>query len=218
MTKKHFNGEGPVGDPVAPVGIGAASSSMEENLGTGLGLIAGAAAGGVVGPLGMVVGAALGSIIGDAAGASVHEHAAISKKARASGGAPFGLEAEATIIALRAEHADLDALASSVMARVVEGDPKGVREAIADLQARVLAHLDGEERELLVAYGLASPQDARELLREHADIRRALAEFDVAVDLHLLRASTTEDVLRRLRAHAAREDAGLYRWAAQHSA
>ena len=158
-------------------------------------------------------------VIGDVAGASVHKHAAaVSMQARASGGVPFGLEAEATISALRAEHADLDALASSVMARVVEGDPNGVREAIADLQARVLAHLDGEERELFGAYGLESPHDASERLREHADIRRALAEFDVAVDLHLLRASATEDFLRRLRAHAAREDAGLYQWAAEHSA
>jgi len=199
-------------DPIAPVGISAEDASTEENLGLGMGAFVGGAAGGIAGPPGMLVGAALGSNIGDLAGATLHDHAAdIAKRARTSDDP----EAEAIVTALRADHDHLHTLASSVMARVVDGDREGVREAVGDMQARVLAHLDGEERHLIGAYALSNPEDARELVREHAEIRRALAEFDVAVDLHYLRASATESFLSTLRAHAARENAGLYPWAVE---
>ena len=76
------------------------------------------------------------------------------------------------------------------------------------------SRLAGEERSLFDGYARYAPEDAQELLREHASIRQALAEFDVGVDLHLLRADAVKAFLVRLQAHATRENAGLYCWAA----
>ena len=97
---------------------------------------------------------------------------------------------------------------------IAEGDREDVGATIGIMQTRVLEHLDGEERSLFDGYARYAPEDAQELLREHANIRQALAEFDVGVDLHLLRADAVKAFLITLQAHAARENAGLYCWAA----
>ncbi|MDB4943245.1 MAG: hypothetical protein JWP97_2779 [Labilithrix sp.] len=113
---------------------------------------------------------------------------------------------------LRTDHDALVTLTSSVLSRVITGSQEGIADAIGDLQARVLAHLDAEEREVLPGYAEYSPQASSEIMREHATMRSALAELDVAVDLHLVRADALASFLATLRAHAAREDTGLYRW------
>lgn len=114
---------------------------------------------------------------------------------------------------LRADHEALEALAQSVMKNLVEGDHAHVAAAVGELQSRVTAHLETEERELLDDYAKDAPEDARELVLEHGVIRKVLAELDVAVDLHLVRADAIDAFLRVLRAHSLREDQGLYRWA-----
>lgn len=128
----------------------------------------------------------------------------------------MSLRSESSTSTLRSDHDALVALTESVMTRVRAGIPEGVAEAIADLQARVAAHLDAEEREVIPGYTSYAPEDARALLGDHGKIRGALAELDVAVDLHLVRANALEAFLATLRAHAAREDTGLYRWAEEH--
>jgi len=116
---------------------------------------------------------------------------------------------------LRADHDELAVLTESVMRTIVAGDQAEVAAAIAGLQARVLAHLDGEERDLFPGYAQYAPHNASELLADHGKIRRALAELDVTVDLHLVRADAIKAFLATLRKHAIEENAGLYRWAAQ---
>ena len=131
-----------------------------------------------------------------------------------------GVDAELDVLApvrvaasLRVDHDELEALAGSVVKAIAEGDHEDVGATVGILQARVLEHLDREERNLFDGYAQYAPEDARELLRDHASIRKAVAEFDVGVDLHLLRADAVEAFLVRLQAHAARENAGLYCWA-----
>jgi len=114
---------------------------------------------------------------------------------------------------LRADHDALEDLTHSVMKKVIAGRREGLAEAIGELQARVLAHLDSEERDVLPRYAEYAPQDASELLAEHATMRSVLAELDVAVDLHFVRANALDAFLATLRTHAIRENAGLYRWA-----
>ncbi|MEA2747684.1 MAG: hypothetical protein QOI41_1827 [Myxococcales bacterium] len=113
---------------------------------------------------------------------------------------------------LRADHADLDRLAERVIAAVVAGDRADAAAAIGLLQCTVVAHLDEEERELIGVYERHAPEDAAAIRADHAAIRKALAELDVTTDLHLLRADAIKDLLAKLRAHAAREDRGMYRW------
>ena len=49
---------------------------------------------------------------------------------------------------------------------------------------------------------------------EHARIRQLLGELGVGVDLHLVRLELAREFIDFLRAHARREEALLYRWAA----
>lgn len=113
---------------------------------------------------------------------------------------------------LRADHDLLSKLAETVLDSIVAGDRRESADAISTMQAAVLAHLADEERELLPSYAEQAPADAQAILEDHAAIRRALAEFDVETDLHLLRADAVRAFLDTLRAHAERENAGLYRW------
>lgn len=115
---------------------------------------------------------------------------------------------------LRADHDELAQLAARVVAELAEGDRDDVRAIILELEERVLAHLDGEERDLLPAYADHAPEDAQVILREHAAVRKALAEMEIGTDLHLVRADAVGAFLDLLRAHAERENRGLYRWAA----
>ena len=75
------------------------------------------------------------------------------------------------------------------------------------------AHLEAEERFVFPAFVRVDRDAALGLLREHGEIREQLLELGVAVDLHLLRAEASQAFMVALRAHAAREEALMYRWA-----
>jgi hypothetical protein len=114
---------------------------------------------------------------------------------------------------LHADHDDLQRLAATVLDGIVGGSRADVSETVTMLQARVLAHLANEEEQLLPAYALHAPEDAAAIRLEHDAIRKRLTELDISTDLHLLRADAMKDLLGKLALHAARENAGLYRWA-----
>jgi hypothetical protein len=113
---------------------------------------------------------------------------------------------------LRADHDDLERLAEVVIAGLAAGDRAEAAAAIGLLQSSVVTHLDGEERELIGVYARHSPDGAAAIREDHAAIRKALADLDVTTDLHLLRVDAIRDLLQKLRAQAAREDRGMYRW------
>lgn len=114
---------------------------------------------------------------------------------------------------LREDHDALEQLAMKIIERVEEGDREDVSNAVTAMEASILAHLDGEERELIPRYARENPVEAAAILGEHATIRKNLTELDVATDLHLLRATALRALLESLRIHAKRENAGMYRWA-----
>jgi hypothetical protein len=116
---------------------------------------------------------------------------------------------------LRADHDRLETLASTIVEAIASGDHADVSATVTALQTGVGNHLDGEERELIPRYAAHDPADAGRILEEHAVIRRKLADLDVMTDLHLVRADAMRALLASLRAHAARENAGLYAWAAR---
>lgn len=75
------------------------------------------------------------------------------------------------------------------------------------------AHLELEERELfgpVQAIDAAAVEQAR---ADHRRIREMLDELGLEVELHTVRKETIDRFLDLLRAHAAREDASLYRHA-----
>jgi iron-sulfur cluster repair protein YtfE (RIC family) len=114
---------------------------------------------------------------------------------------------------LREDHDALEELASKIIQMVVEGDREDVSNAVTAMEASILMHLEGEERELIPRYARENPVEAAAILREHAAIRKNLTELDVSTDLHLLRATALRALLESLRVHAKRENAGMYRWA-----
>lgn len=218
----------PAPRPETPAGVPSPDTGapIEEEVGAALGVIAGAAAGAVAGPIGMIVGASLGSVIGEAAAHTLKEEGArrsshdkeLDEAIGVTSG-PMGAghiegfsEPAGPALFLRADHDDLEALTQKALQQLTEGDDADVGATISELQQRVLAHLDQEERDLLPRYAESAPEDAAALLREHAAFRKALADLDVATDLHLVRVGAVREMLAKLRAHAERENEGLYRW------
>lgn len=168
---------------------------------TSIGGFAGAVASVVSGPLGLNIGAFTGAAVATVAGRALEE-------LRPEEPAPIQELDER-----RREHLGFEYLAADVLRGVASGVAASVAAATEALRSRVVAHFDAEERDLLPGYALVAPDDAAALLREHTSFREALARLDVATDLHLVRVDALEQLFASLRAHASRENAGLYRWA-----
>lgn len=82
-----------------------------------------------------------------------------------------------------------------------------------ELERSVEAHFKVEERLLFPRFGNIDATETRALAAEHRLLRGRLAELGVGVDLKQVRADVAKGFLDMLRAHAAREDVLLYRWA-----
>lgn len=85
-----------------------------------------------------------------------------------------------------------------------------------EFDAGLNAHLEVEERYLIPALLRVSGRDARTIIQEHQHIRTRLGELGAALDLHIVRLDTARAFVDELRAHAAHEDAILYRWSDEH--
>jgi hemerythrin len=80
------------------------------------------------------------------------------------------------------------------------------------LERALLDHFDMEEKVMLPAYAEHAPHDAHAIRGEHATIRRLLFRVGVEVELQAVRPETLNYLIEMLRAHAAREEAGMYAW------
>ena len=109
-------------------------------------------------------------------------------------------------------HARLEQQFDSLLDAMAAGSPDA-RTLWTELDHGLLAHMEAEERYVIPAFATVDRAAARELLDEHAQIRAQLLELGVAMDLHHLRFETSQEFIRILRSHAAREDNLLYRWA-----
>jgi len=119
---------------------------------------------------------------------------------------------------LAEDHRELDARIERLLARVRDGDPTELRPEWSTFERALSRHLEQEEAELLPGFARDDAPGARAILAEHAEIRGALLDMGVNLDLHLLRAEQVERFVERLRAHAKREEAALYTWAERHIA
>ena len=117
---------------------------------------------------------------------------------------------------LAEHHHALDEQLDRLVMRAQAGDPQDLRAEWTAFERGLLRHLEQEEAEILPAFARHDPAEARAILAEHAEIRGALLEMGMNLDLHYLRAEAVQDFARRLKAHASREDAGCYAWAAGH--
>jgi hemerythrin superfamily protein len=110
------------------------------------------------------------------------------------------------------DHRRLERLFEALVTSAHEGDPLALRERWSEFERDLLQHLADEEATMLPAFARQRPEEAKRILAEHEDIRRAVLALGIDLDLHLLRESTVRELVHRLREHARREDASLYRW------
>jgi hemerythrin superfamily protein len=109
-------------------------------------------------------------------------------------------------------HARLDRLFDTLLDAMRAGAPD-LRDIWSELDRGLMAHMEAEERYVLPAFARVDRDEAMALLREHGKIREQLLELGVAIDLHVIRWPRSEEFVRMLRSHAAREENLLYRWA-----
>lgn len=114
---------------------------------------------------------------------------------------------------LLADHEHLERLLRLLLIRARAGDSADVVAPWRNFEEGLRAHLVAEEEELFPTFAAVAPEEVGALRREHAEIRSLLDTAGFGVELHTARLLLLEDLAERLREHAAREDAGLYRFA-----
>lgn len=179
--------------------------------------IAGGVGGAVVGVFGGVPGVVAGSMIGTALGMLAGEKLDEAKarpsehvrKVEVRG--PDGRPLRAGEI-MRRDHDLLEELYSDLLSAYEEGDWSDVRAQWSVFEPALRMHMEMEERDVLPVFRGVDAQDADALIAEHDELRKLLNTLGVLIDLHAVPARDAEELVGRLRAHAAHEAALLYPW------
>ena len=98
-----------------------------------------------------------------------------------------------------------------LMEAVTGEDPLVLRARWGAFEQELLHHFEDEECELR-RFTLEYPDEARVIREQHEQLRTAMIELGVMVDLHLVRADLVNEFLDRLRRHAAQEERVFYPW------
>jgi hemerythrin superfamily protein len=114
---------------------------------------------------------------------------------------------------LLSDHQRLDSLFDRLLKDVRRGDWATCQATWARFERELLEHLEAEETFLLPTFESEHPDETATLRREHANIRRLLADMGVKLELHAEREQNVRRFVESLQSHAAREEALLYRWA-----
>lgn len=117
--------------------------------------------------------------------------------------------------ALHEHHQRLQGLFDTLENRVHAGDFQAADEAWTELDRGLMAHLEAEEETMLPFFDQVDSAEAAAIRAEHAKMRSLFADLGVGMELHILREDRLKETLEFIRAHAAREEATLYRWADQ---
>ncbi len=115
------------------------------------------------------------------------------------------------------QHAVLEAALKNLNDVATSADPRPLQEAWSAFETGLLRHLELEESTIIPLFAAAHPDDAQRLLSEHDRIRDVVFELGLCCDLHAVRKTAVERLVKMLRAHAEREDSTLYRWVDEHA-
>jgi hemerythrin-like domain-containing protein len=113
------------------------------------------------------------------------------------------------------DHRRIERLFQSLL-RAFQDDADEAATLWTQLDAALERHFQMEERELFPELARTHPAATQALVAEHAEMRRELLVLGVGVDLHMTRFDMVQQLVRKLQAHAVREDDVLYRWADEH--
>ena len=116
---------------------------------------------------------------------------------------------------LSKHHTELDQRIAVLLTKADGDDCHDLANAWNRFERELLRHLDLEEHELFPRLKTEHPEDVAALTQDHEALRRDLLALGVRADLHCLRAEAVRTFVADLRAHAAREDETLYRWASR---
>jgi hemerythrin-like domain-containing protein len=113
---------------------------------------------------------------------------------------------------LLADHAALEEMLSKLANTLESNAPApDLCESWTRFESNLRDHLDTEEQLIFPTLVRTQPAEAEALRNDHQQIRRALADFGVAVDLHTLRKASVDELIGFLRQHAGREERSAYR-------
>jgi hemerythrin-like domain-containing protein len=121
---------------------------------------------------------------------------------------------------LREQHVVCERLFQDLVNRAESSDWHACDEIWDRFSSVLEEHMSYEEARLfpqLAASGDAERLISQRLREDHAAFRHALAEMGVAIEIHSVRLTGVEDLVGRLRAHAALEDRCLYPFADERS-
>jgi hypothetical protein len=113
-------------------------------------------------------------------------------------------------------HVAIEDACRELLARAFTDDPRELIAQYRTFERAVLDHFKTEEVAILPAYSAHAPADTRAIRHEHTVIRQLLSEIGMDIELHHVRCEAIAELIRILRAHAAHEDAAMYRWADTH--
>ncbi len=110
-------------------------------------------------------------------------------------------------------HRRLERMCDELIETLRVGDARQACRQWSALDQELSEHMALEEQLLFPRLAELEPAEVESLRSEHQELRRDVAELGVAVDLHRASEPVAKAFFDRLRAHAAREDVLLYRWA-----
>jgi Hemerythrin HHE cation binding domain len=108
------------------------------------------------------------------------------------------------------DHETLDALLVQLAEEAQDSDRPALQTTWNELESRLIAHINAEERFLLPLIEGDHPGEVAQTLREHCEIRDLIAELGLAIELHTAREPDIRRLVDLLRAHAKHEEAALY--------
>jgi hemerythrin-like domain-containing protein len=119
-------------------------------------------------------------------------------------------------IHLADEHRALEVLCDDLVNRAESGEWRECDAVWDDFTRRLEAHLELEEKELFPRFADLGPEQAKTvaaLAAEHDELRSTVLRLGLAVQEQLLRLSDVQELVEKLRGHAAHENQVFYPWA-----
>lgn len=110
-------------------------------------------------------------------------------------------------------HDELRELLAKVLAAMKVSVRDEVTRLHAELDRRLRAQMEAEERFVFPVFARVDVDEACALLREHGQLREQLLLLGVVVDLRCVRYDGARELTELLAHHAEREEKLLYRWA-----
>lgn len=110
-------------------------------------------------------------------------------------------------------HRQIEDACRALLARTYADDSRALVAEYRGFEHAMLEHFTAEEEEILPGYAEHAPDDAQAIRADHARFRQLLFRLGVEVELHIIRATTVNQLVDQLHAHAAREDGAMYPWA-----